>query len=223
MAAKADTPGRDLTSHGKESEERDAARKRGRELRAAGQGGHDPEVGRADPELVHHAFAALAENVRDYAVFLMDVQGIIRFWGAGAHLMKRWTKEEAEGGHLRMLYPDGGAEDGTAEAHLRAAARDGEYVGEGHRVRADGTTFWARVTLTALKNPEGELLGFGKVTIDLTEQRAKDGSRALAREVTAHQEAEARGQALSAEVEVLEEENSFLTKELHERDKTPEQ
>ena len=165
------------------------------------------------------AFAALAENVRDYAVFLMDRNGIICFWGEGAHLMKRWPKEEAEGGHLRLLYPDHGSEDGTADAHLIEAAEQGEYVGEGHRARGDGTTFWARVTLTALKDEQGTLLGFAKVTIDLTAQRAGDAARALRRGQRDMVEARAERGDLSAEIAVLKEEVAVLRKELEQRDR----
>jgi len=120
------------------------------------------------------AFAALAENVRDYAIFLMDPSGTIIYWGEGARLIKWWTKEQAEGGHLRLLYPSGGAEDGTAEEHLRQAMARGEYSGEGQRVRSDGSTFWAGITLTALRDDAGTLLGFAKVTRDLTARRAAD-------------------------------------------------
>jgi PAS domain S-box-containing protein len=120
------------------------------------------------------AFRALAENVRDYAIFLMDPDGVITFWGEGARLMKWWTKDEAEGSHLRLLYPDGGSDDGTAEGHLIDAAEHGEYSGEGRRVRSDGSLFWAGITLTALRDEHGELLGFAKVTRDLTARRAAD-------------------------------------------------
>ena len=65
------------------------------------------------------AFAALADNVRDYAIFLMNPEGVILFWGEGARLMKWWLVEEAEGAHLRLLYPDGGAEDGTCRCRQR--------------------------------------------------------------------------------------------------------
>jgi PAS domain S-box-containing protein len=120
----------------------------------------------------HRLFTTLADNVRDYGIFLMDADGIIRYWGEGARLMKWWTKEHTEGGHLRMLYPDGGSEDGTAEAHLQTALERGEYTGEGQRVRMDGSTFWAGVALTALKEDDGTLLGFAKVTRDFSARRA---------------------------------------------------
>ena len=132
-----------------------------------------PEIEGLSPDLI---YTLVAENVRDYAIFLMDRDGIIECWGEGARLMKWWTKEQAEGAHLRLLYPDGGSEDGTAEEHLRTAAETGEYNGEGHRVRSDGSTFWAYVTLTALRNPEGELVGFSKVTRDFSARRAVEAA-----------------------------------------------
>jgi PAS domain S-box-containing protein len=117
-------------------------------------------------------FRALSENMREFAIFLLDTNGIITYWGEGARLMKSWTREQAEGSHLRMLYPPGGSDDGTAEAHIAEAAVAGEYTGEGRRLRADGSTFWAGVTLTALRDVDGMLLGFAKVSRDLTAARA---------------------------------------------------
>ncbi|HEU0077032.1 MAG TPA: ATP-binding protein, partial [Longimicrobiaceae bacterium] len=136
----------------------------------------DPYTGVAAPGVAYRAFAALAENVRDYAIFLMDPEGVITFWGEGARLIKFWTKDLAEGSHLRLLYPDGGSEDGTAEDHLRRAAEPGEYSGEGRRVRGDGSIFWAGITLTALRADDGTLLGFAKVTRDLTATRAAEAA-----------------------------------------------
>ena len=167
---------------GREQQERDAALSRG-----AARAGEPPEplcapdVGDLEPGLL---YTLVAENVRDYAIFLMDPDGIIRCWGESARLMKWWTRHEAEGAHLRMLYPDGGAEDGTAESHLQAAAQTGEYNGEGHRVRSDGSTFWAYVTLTALRNPEGRLVGFTKVTLDFSARRAVEAALQRERQVT---------------------------------------
>src|SRR5215218_6800189 len=156
-------------------EERKAARERGREL------------ARDESPLPHlqkliggYAFAALAENVRDYAIFLMEPTGVICYWGEGARLMKWWSRAEAEGSHLRMLYPENGSEDGTAEAHLEESAATGEYTGEGQRVRGDGSTFWAGVTLTALRDSDGTLLGFAKVTRDMTVRRGAEAALALA-------------------------------------------
>jgi len=161
-----------------EEEERAAALERGEEReRAAAEGRplpHRARVAQAWSAIAAEAFARLAENVRDYAIFLMDTEGTILFWGEGARLMKWWSKEQAEGAHLRLLYPPGGSQDGTAKEHIDYARQHGEYTGEGERVRTDGSTFWAGVTLTALRNEAGELLGFAKVTRDLTARRAAD-------------------------------------------------
>ena len=101
--------------------------------------------------------------MRDYAIFLIDPEGIITYWGEGARLIKWWTRDQVEGAHFRVLYPDGGAEDGTAEGHLAEAARRGEMVSEGQRVRSDGSTFWAGATLTALRDAAGSLQGYAKL------------------------------------------------------------
>jgi len=169
---------------GREEREREAARRRGESAAADGwyEAERDPYIGRALPEVARRAFAALADNVRDFAIFLMDPDGIITFWGEGARLIKWWAREQAEGAHLRMLYPEGGSEDGTAEAHLQEAAEKGEYTGEGQRVRSDLSTFWAGVSLTALRDTRGELIGFAKVTRDLTARRAAEAALKAARD-----------------------------------------
>jgi PAS domain S-box-containing protein len=160
-----------------EERERATAWRRGRAA--------NPEQGAIGPEstligdpgggrVALRVFAALADNVRDYAIVLMNADGVITYWGEGARLIKWWSKPEAEGSHLRLLYPPGGSEDGTAEAHLREAAERGEYTGEGNRIRSDGSMFWAGVTLTALRDDQGTLLGFAKLTRDLTARRAAD-------------------------------------------------
>lgn len=155
-------------------DEREAALKRGGSLIGVPVGPLcAPELPGLSSDLL---YTLVAENVREYAIFLMDVNGIIRCWGESARLMKWWTKQQAEGAHLRLLYPDGGAEDGTAESHLMSAAETGEYNGEGHRVRSDGSTFWAYVTLTALRNSDGELVGFTKVTRDFSARRAVESA-----------------------------------------------
>jgi PAS domain S-box-containing protein len=161
----------------REDQEREAAWRRAevrQRERAAGQIADAAIRARPARATGGPAFAALADNVRDYAIFLMNPEGVITYWGEGARLIKWWTIDEAEGAHLRLLYPPGGSEDGTAEEHLVDAAKHGEYTGEGRRVRNDCSTFWAGVTLTALRNESGELLGFAKVTRDLTARRAAD-------------------------------------------------
>jgi PAS domain S-box-containing protein len=175
--------------HQSETEERMAADRRRRAIRSGGVARKRvPSEGDA-LNLINMAVAGLCEAVRDYAIFILDPEGVIVYWGMGAHLMKWWTPEETEGGHLRLLYPENGSEDGTAEQHLFEAATTGEYVGEGQRVRRGGSTFWAHVSLTALRDPQGKLLGFAKVTQDLTKRRAMEAAVALANEAQSTREA----------------------------------
>ena len=118
-------------------------------------------------------FRLLVDRVRDYAVFLIDPEGIITHWGPGAERMHRWSAGEAVGMHLRTLYPDRGpAEDGSAEDHLRHAALHGEYIGEGTRVRRGTEPFQARTVLTALRLG-GRLVGFSEIAQDLTGERER--------------------------------------------------
>ena len=115
-------------------------------------------------------YRLFVERVRDYAIFLLDADGRVTHWGEGAVRVKEFTPEEAVGMHLSRLYPPGGAEDGTAEEHLRYAAEHGEYLGEGMRVARDRGLFPARVCLTSLWR-DGRLFGFSKVTQDLSERK----------------------------------------------------
>jgi len=180
-----------------EDREREAAYRRGeareRERAEGKWTGRDHSFRRESVPATIRAFAALAENVRDYAIFLMNPDGVITYWGEGARFIKWWTKDQAEGGHLRLLYPSGGSEDVTAEDHLREAAERGEYTGEGHRMRSDGSKFWGGITLTALRDEDGTLLGFAKLTRDLTARRAADNLLQAAAEA-----AEAASQAKSS-------------------------
>jgi PAS domain S-box-containing protein len=204
-----DTPSRSPTEERREAIQRGRARLEGRAE------GDKPAAKRERVSEVDPAFMALAESVRDYAIFLMDPRGVIIYWGEGARLIKWWLKEEAEGAHLRMLYPEEGSEDGTAEGHLRDAAKLGEYTGEGRRVRRDGSTFWAGVTLTALRDEEGRLFAFAKVTRDLQSRRAIEMAVA-----TTHAAQSARDEALGvaksalAEKDVAQEEADFARESL---------
>lgn len=180
------TTGREPDPPARESREREAAWQRGEtraRLRAeAGADAPNPNAVLETTGIAQRAFVALADNVRDYAIFLMDPEGTIIYWGEGARLIKWWTREQVEGAHFRVLYPDGGAEDGTAEGHLAEAARRGEMVSEGQRVRSDGSTFWAGATLTALRDARGELQGFAKLTRDLTAAHAAEAALQAAKE-----------------------------------------
>jgi PAS domain S-box-containing protein len=131
-------------------------------------------------------FRRLVLSVRDYAIFLLDPSGHITTWNAGAEHAKGYRAQEIIGRHFSVFYTDvDRARDHPAD-ELRIAAADGHYEEEGWRVRKDGTRFWANVVITALRDDDGTLLGYAKVTRDLTERRAaelalRDANERLAR------------------------------------------
>jgi PAS domain S-box-containing protein len=113
----------------------------------------------------------LVESVDDYAIFALDPNGYILSWNAGAQRIKGYTAAEAIGKHFSIFYPPEKIEEGFPQYELKEAARVGRFEDEGWRIRKDGTRFWADVVITALRDPSGRLVGFGKVTRDLSERR----------------------------------------------------
>ena len=131
-------------------------------------------------------FKALVDGVRDYAIFMLDPSGRVSTWSAGAEQIKGYTAEEIIGQHFSTFYPQEDVAAGKCERELEVAAREGRFEDEGWRVRKDGSRFWADVVITPLRTPDGVLIGFAKVTRDLTERRqAEENLRAL---VTAERE-----------------------------------
>ena len=116
-------------------------------------------------------YRLLVESVQDYAIFALDSRGYILSWNAGARRFKGYTEEEAIGKHFSIFYPRELVAEGFPEFELRMAENTGRFEDEGWRLRKDGSRFWANVVITALRNPEGKLVGFAKVTRDLTERR----------------------------------------------------
>ncbi|MDQ2891086.1 MAG: PAS domain-containing sensor histidine kinase [Gemmatimonadota bacterium] len=113
----------------------------------------------------------LVESVKDYAIFALDPDGYILSWNAGAERFKGYTADEAIGQHFSVFYPREKIEEGFPQLELETAKRTGSFEDEGWRVRKDGTQFWANVVITALRTPSGRLIGFAKVTRDLSERR----------------------------------------------------
>jgi PAS domain S-box-containing protein len=118
-------------------------------------------------------FQLLVEGVKEYAILMLDPDGRIVSWNAGAERIKGYAAAEVLGRHFSIFYMPDAIEDGHPEMELRLAISDGRYEEEGWRVRKDGSRFWASVLLTALVGEHGELRGFAKVTRDLTERRAQ--------------------------------------------------
>src|SRR5579872_4247822 len=119
-------------------------------------------------------YQRLVESVQDYAIFALDKEGYIRSWNAGAQRFKGYTAEEAIGKHFSIFYPRELVAEGFPEFELRTAANTGRFKDEGWRLRKDGSRFWANVVITALRDSDGELVGFAKVTRDLTQRRAHE-------------------------------------------------
>jgi PAS domain S-box-containing protein len=134
--------------------------------------------------------------VVDYAIFLLDPQGHIRTWNQGAERLKGYSKDEIIGEHFSVFYTEEECSDGFPAYELLIASRQGRFEDEGWRIRKDGSRFWANVVLTALWK-DGELVGFAKVTRDLTERKRAEEERQqlLESERAAREEAEIAGQA----------------------------
>jgi PAS domain S-box-containing protein len=115
------------------------------------------------------------EEIEDVAVFFMDVNGIITTWNRAAEVMKGYTAEDAIGQHLELLYTEEDRARGHAQENLRRATAEGFYKEETWRRKKDGSRFWARINLTALKGDSGRLLGFSKITLDLTDHKLLEG------------------------------------------------
>ena len=116
-------------------------------------------------------FGAFVRAVEDYAIFMLDPDGTVASWNEGAERIKGYAEEEILGEHFSAFYPEDAVERGTPDENLEAAAAGGRVEDEGWRVRKDGSRFWADVIITAVRDDEGTLQGFTKVTRDRTEQR----------------------------------------------------
>ncbi len=124
-----------------------------------------PELLAGDPAMAR----LLIDSVTDYAIFVLDPRGVVRTWNPGAHRLKGYTADEIVGHHISTFYTAADREAGLPGQLLARAERDGNARHSGWRVRRDGTRFWGDITITALREG-GELVGFAKVTRDLTEQ-----------------------------------------------------
>jgi PAS domain S-box-containing protein len=126
----------------------------------------------------------LVASVSDYAIIMLDPQGKVISWNPAAEKLKGWRAEEIIGQHFSKFYSPEDVESGKAEIELRVADEEGRFEDEGWRVRKDGSRYWANVVITALRDGEGRLRGFGKVTRDLTERRgAEEKIRRQAQEI----------------------------------------
>jgi len=173
-------------------------------------------------------FQLLVESIRDYAIFVLDPEGNVLTWNAGAQAMKGYAKEEIVGRHFSTFYPPEAVQSGWPQRELALAEKEGRFADEGWRVRKDGTSFWASVTITALHDANGDLAGFAKVTQDMTarrhaEERIQNLNRELRGRITELDESRRvvdlrtlELQKLSAKLlHVQDEERRRIARELH--------
>ena len=126
-------------------------------------------------------FRLLVESVQDYAIFMLNPAGIITSWNAGAQRMKGYEAEEIIGQHFSRFYLPEDLDCGKPQMELETAASESRFVEEGWRKRRDGSRFWASVVITALRDPQERLIGFSKITRDLSERTlAEEEQRKLA-------------------------------------------
>jgi PAS domain S-box-containing protein len=123
-------------------------------------------------EETERRFQLLIDAVTDYAIFMLDPAGNVASWNPGAERIKGYTSEEIVGQHFSLFYAEDDRQQGLPQRALATAEQTGKYEAEGSRVRKDGSTFMASVVINAIRDPSGRLLGFAKITRDITRQKA---------------------------------------------------
>jgi PAS domain S-box-containing protein len=119
-------------------------------------------------------YSMLVQSVKDYAIFMLDPRGRVATWNEGAERIKGYSASDIIGRHFATFYPVEDVLNEKPKMELEMAIKEGRFEDLGWRVRKDGTQFWANVVITAVRDSDGELVGFAKVTRDLTERRAAE-------------------------------------------------
>jgi PAS domain S-box-containing protein len=127
-----------------------------------------------DPASTGSRFELLVQSVTDYAIYMLDLQGRVTSWNAGARRFKGYEPQEIIGEHFSRFYTPEEREKEIPRIALETAESEGRFEAEGWRVRKDGSRFWANVVIDPIRDPSGKLVGFAKVTRDLTERRAAE-------------------------------------------------
>ena len=130
-------------------------------------------------------YRLLIEAVIDYAIFLLDPSGIVTTWNSGAQRVKGYTADEIIGEPFSRFYTEEDQKAGLPRRALETAKRNGKFEAEGWRVRKDGSRFWAFVVIDPIRDPAGDIIGYAKITRDITErkenqEKTRKGTRVLA-------------------------------------------
>jgi PAS domain S-box-containing protein len=154
-------------------EAREATQQRSNEaaLLASREEAHRGHEASARLQESEQRFRLLVDSVVDYAIFMLDRDGYVTSWNPGAQRIKGYAADEIIGQHFSRFYTEEERRNGVPQSVLARAAETGKFEGEGWRVRKDGSRFWANVLVDAIVGPDGEVIGFAKVTRDLTEKR----------------------------------------------------
>ncbi len=140
-------------------------------MNAKAKGTDAKPTGVIDREMMNNEwYGLLVESIQDYAIILLDETGHVVSWNPAAQRLKGWKHDEIIGQSLSVFYPPEDIAAGKPQKELDVAVKDGRFEDEGWRVRKDGSRFWANVVFTPLRDKEGKLCGFGKITRDLTER-----------------------------------------------------
>jgi PAS domain S-box-containing protein len=136
-----------------------------------------PQAHRFDESLTADGrYRLLVDAVTDYAIYMLSVDGIVSSWNPGARRFKGYEESEIVGQHFSRFYTPEDRATGLPERALAAARDEGKFEGEGWRVRKDGERFWASVIIDPIRNRDGDLVGYAKITRDLTERRAAESA-----------------------------------------------
>jgi PAS domain S-box-containing protein len=148
----------------------------GRIVHELGLGGIDMtgNVSVLQNESLDGRYRLLVDAITDYAIYLLDTGGHVSSWNAGANRFKGYTEDEILGEHFSRFYTPEDREAGVPRRALETAEREGRFEAEGWRVRKGGTRFWAHVIIDAIRDPFGQLVGFAKITRDLSERKVAE-------------------------------------------------
>ena len=143
---------------------------------ALGEGPESPLNKQPNTLSDSHRIQLLVDAIVDYAIFMLDPNGHVVSWNSGAARLKGYTSEEITGEDFSIFYASEDRANGLPQKALETARETGRFSAEGWRVRKDGSRFWALVVIDVIRDEEGDLVGFAKVTRDITERQAKSSA-----------------------------------------------